>query len=417
MGFLSDYFNKKKEQVKQWREECKLAKIPRIDKDLPLNLRLGNIFSLKAGFADQINDNGMLDYGSLEALFSGLELKNFGFARISTDTIYRFYLTSPEGQEYILFLITDRRGKLYENEIYLFMQLHHYVPDCQENYDLYMSEGQGVIGDPVTGIKININDPDDQAILFHTVWGNEDEWTPPKELKELIYDDPREEAGMKVYHHMNLFWRPLDESGNEKEYAILDGAHFYNDPNTPDHDFDEVAMLTYIGLNISMDQFSVSEPVKQERSEDLEKIISLGKEWGEKFSGVLRRIPKDKKEIVSSMKNIVNGIEKVFKNFEDDPRDMDTSRANIFLNQRLPRIHKMLDNYATLALSSNLTEEEKARLAEIETQLPAIKEFFDELLVQFRENNLTDLRVDSKTLDALIGMDVPTRLDKDIREK
>lgn len=257
MGFIVSYMREKKTKVAKWREDRRLSKIPRIDANLPIALKLGNIASLSSIFLTLIPEASMLDANSLAPLSSNMEITGYGKIKSGPDTIHRAYLEDVNtGQEYFFQFMTDGKNKLYKDEVYIFMLKANFVPESEEHYDLHLAEGQGVIGNPRIAVDDESGD-EDCWIEFDTVWGNPEDWSEPTVLDEKIYDDPKEEAGIRLYHLMNLFSRDLTEDGGEKEFAIISAVHFYDDVAAPNDDYDRIAMLTYVGLKVPAEEISI----------------------------------------------------------------------------------------------------------------------------------------------------------------
>lgn len=252
---ISHIIKTKREKFRKNREEKRRLKIPRVDADAPLGLKIGNWVKLSATFAYSIHENSILNESFFQCFTgNGVEINNYSKGKVGSDTFHRIFVSDPEtGQEFLIQAVTDQKGNLYKDDIYILALITEFSPETQEYYDVYMAEERGAIGNPE--IRVQYGETEDEAVNYYTLTGNSAEWSHPLEYDEMLYCDPREDADLKFHHFFNLFYRPLTEDQETKEFSLITANHIHEDPLNDD--YDRVTMLTYVGTKISVDDLKI----------------------------------------------------------------------------------------------------------------------------------------------------------------
>lgn len=110
-------------------------------------------------------------------------------------------------------------------------------------------------------------------------------------------------------------------------------------------------------------------------------------------------------------------LEKIFKNFADDPKDLHLSAVQTFLRTNLERAIRIIETYAQLQSEPMKNrQEEQERLAEAEKAIRVIRDGFTELLRHCREDNLKQLDMDSHVLSKMLTYTFPEIKEKEPRK-
>jgi len=65
-----------------------------------------------------------------------------------------------------------------------------------------------------------------------------------------------------------------------------------------------------------------------------------------------------------------------------------------------------LTTYAGLALAERLTDNEQAKLADMENKVSTIQESFSRHLEAFRNNDFTQLQVEGQSMETIYNLDI-----------
>ena len=194
-----DFFKKKKE---------------RVDKDVPLRLRIGAAVS--------INPTAFLLAGEdLYAENPGKDnvITAIGIIDYNDFKIYRAYMVKDE-EECCLQVIYDPSNDSIE-QVTIFSTVDEIYPQDNEEWDEWLDEKEGHIGMEV------FNTPDD--VEFDRVWAEGPEKVHAETFTETIYTDPYGEEGIQVDHQAMLYSRTVENDFIEELFLSAEeedeGAH------------------------------------------------------------------------------------------------------------------------------------------------------------------------------------------------
>jgi hypothetical protein len=191
---------------------------PRVDKDLPLGLRI----------------RGMVDIPQVDFILAGNDLKitypgtglivaSYGFVVMGKSMIHRFYLQAPESV-YMLQIVTDERKAIEECK--LFMTLDEVYPD---DWDFWLSERDGYIGYQIFQTKEGTQyfrvweDEEAEVVVEQDAQGNRLTRIPPVEFLESVYHDPYGKETETVKYDSMLYGRHINE--NIDEYLLVSAVN------------------------------------------------------------------------------------------------------------------------------------------------------------------------------------------------
>jgi hypothetical protein len=205
-------------QFNRAKDSFQTSKQERVDKDLPLGLRI----------------IGMVEIPEVDFILGGNDLRikhpgdsaivaSYGTFPTGHSKVHRFYLNATE-TVYMLQIVTDDRNIIEECK--LFMPYDEVYPD---DWDFWLSAQDGYIG-------LEIFQTKDQT-QYSRVWDNEDSKTvvqedaqgnqltriPPVPFTEKIYLDPYGQATETVEYESMLYGRHVNE--NVDEYLLLSAVN------------------------------------------------------------------------------------------------------------------------------------------------------------------------------------------------
>lgn len=190
----------------------------RIDKDLPLGIRISGILEIPQVDFILGGDNLKIKHpGSSNVVTS------YGAFPVGESRVHRFYLEAGE-LVYMLQIVTDRQKAVEECK--LFMPYDEIYPD---DWDFWLAERDGYIGYEIFQTK--------DGIQYFRVWGSdetqvaveEDEQgnkitrIPPFEFIETIYLTPYGDQTETVKYDSMLYGRHVNE--NVDEYVLLSAVN------------------------------------------------------------------------------------------------------------------------------------------------------------------------------------------------
>ncbi|WP_287127128.1 5-bromo-4-chloroindolyl phosphate hydrolysis family protein [Desulfobacter sp.] len=140
--------------------------------------------------------------------------------------------------------------------------------------------------------------------------------------------------------------------------------------------------------------------------QELKEKLTLGRDWTKMIEKLARELDRTHPETAAKVRDITGTVSALFTNFEKDPKDLTTNNARRLLNDHLPRAHKFLTAYAGLALAERLTDNEQAKLADMENKVSTIQESFSRHLEAFRNNDFTQLQVEGQSMETIYNLDI-----------
>lgn len=199
-----------KKRIDQRKESARVSGKERIDRDLPLGLRI----------------NGIVDVSQVDFILGGDDLKvkypgtgnivsSYGSFSLGRSDVKRFYFDSSNGV-YMLQVVVDRNQAV--EECRLFMPYDEVYPD---DWGFWLAEADGYIGLDTFQLK--------DGTIYYRVWENEEAMTiveeddegnrltriPPVEFLETIYLDSYGEQSETVKYDSMLYGRHVTEEVNE----------------------------------------------------------------------------------------------------------------------------------------------------------------------------------------------------------
>lgn len=221
-SFLKHMGEKK---VGQWRNTVERIGKERVDKSLPLGIRL----------------NGMLGFSEVDFILGGTDLKishpgdnqavmSYGKFPIGDSIVHRFYMNAS-GRIYMLQLVTDSSEIIEECK--LFMSFDEVYPD---DWGFWLSEVDGYIGLGMFQAKDGTQysrvwqDEEAETVIQEDHEGNRLTRIPPVQYMETLYTEPYSLEVLTVKYDSMLYGRHINDqvdeyllvsSVNEKEGASV----------------------------------------------------------------------------------------------------------------------------------------------------------------------------------------------------
>jgi len=140
--------------------------------------------------------------------------------------------------------------------------------------------------------------------------------------------------------------------------------------------------------------------------QELKDALTLGRDWTKMIEKLAKELDRTHPDTAAKVRDIAETVFALFGNFEKDPKDLTTNNARRLINDHLPRAHKFLTAYAGLALAERLTENEQAKLADMENKITTIRESFSKHLEAFRNNDFTQLQVEGQSMETIYNLDI-----------
>lgn len=186
----------------------------RVDKDVPLRLRIGSGVSINATTFLLAGEDLYVENPGKDNVVTAIGMIDF-----NDHKIYRAYLENQKGDESCLQVVYDPKEDSIE-QVSIFSTVEEMYPQDDDEWKEWLGE-EGHIG--ITPFFT----PDD--VEFDRVWSEGPEKVSPESFEEVIYTDPYGEEGVKINHQTMLYAREVENdfveellvSAEEEE----DGAH------------------------------------------------------------------------------------------------------------------------------------------------------------------------------------------------
>lgn len=140
--------------------------------------------------------------------------------------------------------------------------------------------------------------------------------------------------------------------------------------------------------------------------QELKDTLALGRNWTNMIEKLAKELDRTHPETAVKVRDIAGTVSALFINFEKDPKDLTTNNARRLIYDHLPRAHNFLIAYAGLALAERLTDNEQAKLADMENKVTIIRESFSRHLEAFRNNDFTQLQVEGQSMETIYNLDI-----------
>lgn len=134
--------------------------------------------------------------------------------------------------------------------------------------------------------------------------------------------------------------------------------------------------------------------------EHLKKIISKGKKQIKLMQKMARKV--DDEKVKGRIRDIISVAEKIFDNFEYDPKDVKAARQ--FLNYYLDATIRIIERYATLSQYEANSENAKT-LKKVEEMMVKIEDAFQKQLLKLQDDDYLDLDTELSLLEKSIKFD------------
>jgi hypothetical protein len=200
-------------KIDQYKESFQRSGRDRVDKDLPLGIRM----------------SGIVEIPQVDFILGGDQLKikhpgdanvviSYGHFPVGDSVVRRFYLDAS-GIVYMLQIVTDRTNTVEECK--LFMPYDEIIPD---DWEFWLGERDGYIGYEIFDIKdgtryFRVWDSDRKTVVEQDDQGNQITRIPPMEYIETVYLSPWGEESETVKYDSMLYGRQVNE--NLDEYLLL----------------------------------------------------------------------------------------------------------------------------------------------------------------------------------------------------
>ncbi len=112
------------------------------------------------------------------------------------------------------------------------------------------------------------------------------------------------------------------------------------------------------------------------------------------------------------LRELVDLLQKIGRNFEEDPRDLMIDSAGMFLDHYLERAGDLVEQYVRVAGLAREADGED-ELAAAESAIGKVLAGVDAFYQQCIQNDLMDLEVNSETLLSILDADLPPLLENE----
>jgi hypothetical protein len=197
----------------QLKDAYQTGTAERIDKDLPLGLRI----------------NAMVEISQVDFILGGSDLKikhpgtsntvlSYGTLDVGDSRVHRFYIDGPD-QPYMLQIVQDS-NKIVD-DCKLFMPYDTVHPARSEDWAFWLDEGDGYIGLSSFQTKDGSDymrvwqDDAAEHVVEEDESGNQITRIPPLQLEETIYLDPYGKEKEVVRYESMLYGRHVNEKVDE----------------------------------------------------------------------------------------------------------------------------------------------------------------------------------------------------------
>jgi hypothetical protein len=196
---------------------------PRIDRDLPLGIRIGSMVNILS--VDSILAGDQL---RIKMPTADLMVVAYGKFFISPFNGYRFYLSADTGELFTLQVVLNANGEIDDCKLF---SLHDEI--TTNDWGFWLNERDGYIGYSMFDLK--------DGTRYFRAWENESEEVvvsqnetdtithiPPVEFSETVYGDPFGNETRRVKHMAMLYGRDVTDAVQEYMVASVaedsDGA-------------------------------------------------------------------------------------------------------------------------------------------------------------------------------------------------
>lgn len=201
----------------QLKDAYQTGTAERIDKDLPLGLRI----------------NALVEISQVDFILGGSDLKiqhpgtsntvlSYGTVVVGDANVHRFYIDGPD-QPYMLQIVLDSHKVVEESK--LFMPYDTVHPQRSEDWAFWLDEKDGYIGlssfqtkDGTEYFRVWQDDGAEQ-VVEEDESGNRITRIPPVQLEETVYLDPYGKEKETVRYDSMLYGRHVNDKVDE--YILL----------------------------------------------------------------------------------------------------------------------------------------------------------------------------------------------------
>ncbi|MBI5569005.1 MAG: DUF2491 family protein [Desulfomonile tiedjei] len=205
-------------KVDQLKESASKGWTERIDKNLPMGVRIG-------GMVEIPQVDFVLGGDALKVKYPGTSsiVLSYGTFPVGGSLVHRFYLDG-EDKVYLWQLVTDPKQTFEESK--LFMPYDEVYP---EDWDFWLSSTDGYIGLSAFQLKDGTQyvrvweDEEAETVLQEDASQNRLTRIPPVQFMEKIFLDPYGETTEMVKHDSMLYGRQVNE--NVAEYLLVSAVN------------------------------------------------------------------------------------------------------------------------------------------------------------------------------------------------
>ena len=135
-----------------------------------------------------------------------------------------------------------------------------------------------------------------------------------------------------------------------------------------------------------------------------EVLLEKGNKVAERFESLARDIAKS--DVAENVRRIADLVRQLFKNFTEDPDDLNLPASQTFLQTNLERSLRLVEGYVRISGLAIKAENENS-IRDAEEAISLTRQGFEALLVQCQENDLRQLDMDSHVLTRMIESRFP----------
>lgn len=235
----------------KWKQKYDDNKIPRVDENLPLGIKLGSLVEL-----DLLSDFTLGEDDFLIPEFEGKgEVYAFGKIEVSSSLkVYRFYVRSMnyENFEDYFLEVGTKNGEVLSTILYVLYQELDVVesyndvvtPDGKAALNYWLGEDNPLIG----GIDFSIHLEEGQKVDYIRMDSPNDNRVITTEEKEVIYDEPKDQDLEHITNIVGEYARAVESTAfGGKEFLIVRASESQS----------TASIQIFIGVEISKTQIKV----------------------------------------------------------------------------------------------------------------------------------------------------------------
>lgn len=193
-----------------------------IDNNLPLGFRLGAIVTLDQ--SDFIINRDKLNF---ESPGQDHYVKAWSEFEIFGTKFYRFYLLGKENEAESIIEVAMVDGQ--PSEVKLFRDEAEIIPETTEDWDVWLNEKDGMIGDPLFSSFENEGTPEEKSTDYFNQWSNGSRRSTPIQFTEKIFTDRYGDDVEEVVTTACLYARPISDDEKTIEYMMVGQEELDND--------------------------------------------------------------------------------------------------------------------------------------------------------------------------------------------